>query len=448
MKFPKAKTLSMTVMCAFGSAVLTIGHSASATVPNVNDLISVGGSSTIADNYSQNPDISANGRYVVFASTATNLVTGDANGKSDIFLRDMQTSTTTAISVTAQSAVGNGDSMWPKISHNGRYVTFTSNASNLVAGDVNGMPDVFVRDVESGTTTIASKTASGMHADGSSEVSDISADGRFVVFHSTATDLVSPSPADSPQVYIKDLQTGAVKLLSKNTLGAAGNAASLNASINCSGNVVSFESAADNLVGGDNSHSWDVFVSHVNWSGDSVRGLTVDANATADNSEVSCDGNTITYQSAASNIVTNVSNPNNVRNVYSYDRSNEEHALISIANGNTNANNHSGDPVVSGDGRYIAFLSDAWNLTPNYLPSIGGTTSVFIRDIKTGTTELLTRNLDNDKIGGSQSPAISSDGSYVVFQNSVEALIYDPGRGMVSSDMNGYGDIYRSQTGH
>jgi len=116
--------------------------------------------------YSQMPSISADGRYVVFYSDSSNLVSGDTNGANDVFLHDMQTGTTSRISVSSSGTAGNSESFFPSISADGRYVVFTSAATNLVSGDTNGIEDVFVRDLQAGTTTRVSVSSSGAQCSG------------------------------------------------------------------------------------------------------------------------------------------------------------------------------------------------------------------------------------------------------------------------------------------
>ncbi|HVM97377.1 MAG TPA: hypothetical protein VMT89_13365 [Candidatus Acidoferrales bacterium] len=126
--------------------------------------------------------ISSDGRYVAFYSYALNLVAGDTNGRSNVFVRDRQTNTTTLVSVGSSGTLGNGDSVNPAISADGRYVVFYSNASNLVADDTNASSDVFVRDLQTNTTTRVSVDSSGVQGNSASYGPAISADGRYVVF--------------------------------------------------------------------------------------------------------------------------------------------------------------------------------------------------------------------------------------------------------------------------
>src|SRR5581483_8861709 len=142
--------------------------------------VNVSSSGTQANNDSHyRPSLSADGRYVTFQSTASNLVAGDTNSADDIFLRDTQTGTTTRISVNSGGTQGNNDSLFPSISADGRYVAFDSLATNLVAGDTNGSSDVFVRDTQTRTTTRISVSSGGTEGKVDSYRLSISADGRY-----------------------------------------------------------------------------------------------------------------------------------------------------------------------------------------------------------------------------------------------------------------------------
>src|SRR3989440_5054627 len=157
---------------------------------------------------SEGPSISADGRFVAFYSSAANLVGGDTNGARDVFVLDRKTGKTTRVSVDSHGAQGNGDSEGPSISTDGRFVAFYSLASNLVAGDTNGVRDVFVRDRKTGKTTRVSVNSHGAQTKRQSIVRSISADGRFVAFYSAATNLVGGDTNAAGDVFVRDRKTG------------------------------------------------------------------------------------------------------------------------------------------------------------------------------------------------------------------------------------------------
>ena len=217
---------------------------------------------------SSNPAISSDGNFVAFESLATNLLgTGvDTHGLADIFVHDTTTGTTTRVSVvdvTGAEATG-GASSNPSISSDGRFVAFESVATNLLGTgvDTNGLADIFVHDTTTGATTRVSVASSGAQATGGpSSNPSISSNGRFVVFQSAATNLVTGDTAGFQDIFVHDRQTGQTTRVSVSSSGAeatAGN--SLNPSIAPEGRFVAFESLATNLVTGDTNASSDTFV--------------------------------------------------------------------------------------------------------------------------------------------------------------------------------------------
>jgi Tol biopolymer transport system component len=212
------------------------------------------------NNFSGYPSISADGRIVAFASVATNLVSGDTNQSYDIFVRDRLSGTTERVSVATGGAQGNNSSTYPAISADGNWVVFTSVASNLVAGDTNGASDVFVRDLVSATTERASVATGGAEGNGASGGPVISADGRYVAFLSTATNLVSGDTNGFMDIFVRDRSSGTTERVSVATGGAQENSDSFDSWISADGRYVAFESAASNLVAGDTNGARDVFV--------------------------------------------------------------------------------------------------------------------------------------------------------------------------------------------
>jgi Tol biopolymer transport system component len=206
------------------------------------------------------PAISANGRYVAFDSPATNLVAGDTNGWVDVFVRDRAAGETRRVSVGPTGRQGNFQSWASVISADGRYVAFSSLSTNLVAGDTNTEADVFVRDLVTGETQRVSVASSGAEGDRWSGRPAISADGRHVAFSSNATNLVAGDTNDNPDVFVRDLVTGETERMSVASTGAEGDRSSGRPAISADGRHVAFESEATNLVAGDTNGIWDVFV--------------------------------------------------------------------------------------------------------------------------------------------------------------------------------------------
>ncbi|MDQ4026364.1 MAG: hypothetical protein M3217_12895 [Actinomycetota bacterium] len=207
---------------------------------------------------SYSPSISNSGRYVAFVSNAPDLaMKGDDNGVEDIFVHDRKTGKTNRVSLSRRLGDPNWDSSWPDISGSGRFVAYASAASNLVRRDRNDSVDVFVYDRVERRNDIVSVAADGKRARDYSWAPSISADGRYVAFASYAS--LAPTDAAGEDVYLHDRQTGTTEQVSMGHRGAA-NGASDRPSISDDGRYVAFHSAADNLVPGDTNGEIDVFV--------------------------------------------------------------------------------------------------------------------------------------------------------------------------------------------
>src|SRR2546423_198698 len=211
--------------------------------------VAAGGNSDSSDSV-----ISSDGRFVLFLSSANNLVTNDDNGKFvDVFLRDRTNGVTTLVSVNQTgTGGGNGNSVSPAISTNGRYVVFESEASNLVANDTNGVSDVFLRDLQNGTTTLVSMNGAGTgEGNGPSTSPVMGAEGRYVAFVSQANNLVANDTNGASDVFLRDLQTGTTSLVSVSADGStSGNGASDSPTLTPDGSWIVFISRATNLVVG------------------------------------------------------------------------------------------------------------------------------------------------------------------------------------------------------
>ena len=254
------------------------------------------------DGESYSPSISADGRYVAFRAVATNLVPGDTNAAADVFVRDRQLGTTERVSVDSLGGQGNGASDVPSMSADGRYVAFFSSATNLVAGDTNGVIDIFVRDRQAGTTVRVNVDSGGAQADGDSYSAVLSGDGRYVAFGSIATNLVAGDTNAAVDVFVRDLPSGTTERVSVDSSGAQGNAASTAGLISADGRFVVFESGASNLVAGDTNTKHDTFVRD-RQSGTTERVSVTSTGAEGHNNSntggISSDGRYVAFASAA-----------------------------------------------------------------------------------------------------------------------------------------------------
>jgi Tol biopolymer transport system component len=197
--------------------------------------VSVASDGTQANEISLNPSISADGRYVAFDSFASNLVIGDTNGVLDVFVHDRLTGWTQRVSVSSAGVQGNQSSHTPSISADGRYVAFQSEATNLVDGDTNGWFDIFVHDRHTGVTELVSMGRDGGRANGTSRYASISAEGRFVAFYSDADNLVSGDTNQQPDIFVRDRHRGVTELVSRASDGRQGNGMSESAAISADG---------------------------------------------------------------------------------------------------------------------------------------------------------------------------------------------------------------------
>jgi Tol biopolymer transport system component len=342
------------------------------------ELVSLGGLGPPANGGNFFPAISADGRYVAFQSVATNLVGGDNNGASDVFVRDRQTGLNERVSVRAVAVDGNADSALPAISSDGRYVSFVSLASNLVLGDANGTADVFVRDRVTGATERVSVGTGGTEANGASTKSAISADGRFVAFASDATNVVAGDTNANQDVFVRDRQTGTTERVSVAGGGDEGDGGSGGPSISSDGNLVAFTSGASNLVDGDDNGDGDVFVRD-RAGGDTER-VSVDSageevNGASSAAAISGDGTSVVFESNSKKLV--VSDTNGRTDVFVRDRVARTTERVSLSDGDAQVKAKSQGAAIGSDGRFIAFESFAAKLVSG---DTNGNADVFVRD--------------------------------------------------------------------
>lgn len=345
------------------------------------ERVSVGAGGAEANAMSVAPAISGDGQVVAFVSSATNLVAGDSNGRLDVFVHDRGTGTTSRVSVDSAGVEASADSLSPSLSFDGSRVVFASSASELTAGDGNGTFDVFLHDRPTGVTTRVSVDSSGAEADGPSLAPRISADGLVIAFHSSATNLVATDINFSTDVFVHDLATGVTEMASVDSAGVQGNFQSTAASVSSDGRFVAFDSDAMNLVPGDSNFRTDVFVRD-RQSGTTER-VSVASDGTEGNGQsgfvdppaISGDGRFVAFASGASNLVSD--DGNNFVDVFLHDRSTGATTRVSVANDGSEGNAPTAHwPSVSSDGSVVIFASLATNLVPG---DTGGFQDVFAR---------------------------------------------------------------------
>jgi Tol biopolymer transport system component len=401
--------------------------------PGATTRVSVGAGNTQGDGRSFIPALSADGRYAAFYSDASNLVAGDTNGARDVFVRDLQTSETTRVSVSSSGAEANGDSFAPAVSSDGRFVAFASSASNLVDGDTNDANDVFVRDRQTNTTTRVSVGFDGSQANGGSDQPSLSGDGRLVAFTSAATNIVAGDLNGVRDAFVYDRQAGTAVNISVDSTGVQADLDSFTPMLSANGQFVAYTSFADNLIQGDLNEGSDVFVrdlqanttervseytGHYEGEGDSLR------------PSISADGRYVAFDSDDWNLVWGDTNDD--FDVFVNDRATTVTTRVSIDDSGTQSSGASYRPSISGDGRYVAFYSEASNLVPG---DTNGATDVFVHDQRSGATKRISvGSTGAEGNGDSVRPALSSNGRLAVFESDATNLV--PG------DTNGFTDVF------
>lgn len=365
--------------------------------------------------------------------------------------------TTIRVSIGSDGAQANGDSGQASVSDDGRYVAFASQASNLVVSDTNGVQDIFVHDRQTGQTSRVSRSSGGDQADGASSQPVISADGRFVAFVSAATNLVADDTNAAADVFVYDRMWGETVRVSLTEEGGQGEqfGHAANPAISRNGRFVVFDSDAD-LTDGDSSAWRDVFVRDRDVSGEGVFDQawdvrTVRVSVASDGSEanwhsqvadISDDGRFVVFESGAPSLAPDKSGY--TADIFLHDRDADEDGIfdekeaisttrISLAHDGSEANGPSSRPAISGDGRFAVFVSRATNLRNPSTPP--GRSHIYVYTRQTGQTALLSQAANAEPAKGSSSwPAISRDGRFVGFESAADDL--------VSHDTNYAADIF------
>jgi Tol biopolymer transport system component len=415
---------------AAAAAVLLLPAPAHAASAGTIALVDVAPDGTPGDGGIGGSDISADGRYVAFASTSTNLVASDGNGAdTDIFVRDTQTGTTTMVSGGLDGQPANDFAEYTAaISGNGRFVAFTSSASNLVPDDTNGERDVFVYDRQTGTTTRASVFAGGRQISGISSGATISDNGRYVAFIVTAFSGMDDQGLwlNGQYAFVHDMQSGKTTRVSVQADGGT-NLSAFEAAVSGNGKRVVFSGFGDWI--GDGGTGTGIFVH------DLASGATVRANvpatgegtsASGTNPSISRDGTKVSWESYDSYVPADT---NGMGDVYVRDLIADTTTLVSADRPGTGAGNaYSTSGRVAAGGRYVAFYSEASNLVARDVN--GNAFDVFVRDVTTGrTTAVSSTPAGTTANSDSFDAAVSANGSHVVFQSGATDLGVDPGDG-------------------
>ena len=360
--------VALIVLIAAGTAAAAAKHTQRVNVSSAGVQADQGSASNP-------PAVSANGRYVAFASSATDLVPGDTNGFEDVFVRDRKLHETSLVSVGPGGVQGNGSSFGGSISPNGRWVAFESVATNLTAATTGGAQNAFLRDRKLHTTSLVSVGPAGP-GNGFSFDPVMSADGRYVAFDSTATNLVPHDVNGASDVFLRDRKTHKTSILSVNSAGVRGNGNSYTPSISANGRWVAFATDAPNLQGKGIGQYTQVVVRDRAAHKTSLVSLdTSGARGEGDSMEpvISANGRWVAFQTIALLVG---SDGNLSYDIYLRDRTAHRTVLVSLSSAGVQGIGDSVMPGISADGRYVAFLSEAANLVPD---DTNGLQDVFVR---------------------------------------------------------------------
>ncbi|MDT7789547.1 MAG: hypothetical protein QOF58_7966 [Pseudonocardiales bacterium] len=400
----------------FGKSLVVAAVLAVAFSPTASASFSLLRPLTRGNGDSTTPVISADGRYVAFPSLASNLVFGDRNGVSDMFVKDLRTGL-----VRSASRGGDGPSFDPPaLSADGRFVAFVSSATNLVPGDTNGVDDVFVTDMVSGRV---SRVSGGNGPAYGSPA--ISADGRYVAFRSEASTLVEGDTNSVADVFLADRVSGSVRRISTSFDGVQGDKLVHHGlAMSADGRFVVFPSAATNLVPGDTNGSVDMFVKDV------VSGAVERVNVSASGEQTSSytlmpaitpDGSRVLFVAWGDTLVPG--DTEDTPDIFMKDR--RSGAITRV---NTRADGVVSDaqpyqPSVSADGRYVVFSSLASNLVRRDTNNVD---DVFLKDMRSGSVMRLSERFGRQGNDFSLAPSISADGRSVVFSSKATNLTPTP----------------------
>ena len=383
-----------------------------------------------ADGPSWSSDVSADGRYVLVGSLAGNFAPDDTNGLFDLYRKDLLTWAMEPVSLKGALGGDVGAPAQAAISGDGRFVVFASDAANLVALDLNGSTDIFLRDMQTDSVTLVSSSSSNARGERDSYAPDVSTDGRYVVFTSLSANLVAGDTNAVADVFRKDLLTGLVERVSTGATGSQADAASDNAAISADGRYVVFQSGAGNLVAGDDNVSLDVFrkdmlsgaITRVSTGPDGARG-----SGDARDASVSADGRYVAFVSEVDGLLAN--DANSAADVLVKDLATGALILASSSTDGVQANQRSYSPAISDNGRYVAFASDADNLTWG---DVNGVSDVFRKSLVGGDLIGVSVN-DYGGFGdlASSLPAINADGSKITFASDAGNLAWTHAPGVV-----------------
>ncbi len=385
------------------------------------DRFSVDSGGAGGDNNSDFPEISTDGKFIVFASQASNLVAGDTNFQFDIFVLERASGGIERVSVSSTGTEGNLGSFTSAISADGQFVSFVSSADNLIPGG-NFNSDVYVHDRATGMTTRVSVDSFGTPANGTCGGAAISGDGNLVAFTSFANNLVVGDTNGQADAFVHNRTTGVTQRISVDSLGNQSDSGTSGVAFSGDGNIVAFYSGASNLVPGDTNTYSDVFTH------DLSTGITERVSVSSSGSEgdrwsllptLSFDGRYVAFESHSTNLVPG--DTNDEADIFVHDRVLGTTERVSVNSKGVQADDFSTGPEISDDGRYVVYMSLAKNQMPGDSNSYY---DICLYDRVSGILEKIsTSSAGVHGNGHSWWPSVSENGDTVVFSSNADNLV-------------------------
>ena len=425
-KVTKSKDYIVQFLALIRFSLLFMLVLSSEVLSGTTDIVSISESGEQSNgysvNWSLNNALSADGRLVVFKSAATNLHPLDNDAVYDIYVYDKATGKIDLVSQNGTNVKGNGNSSFPTISADGRYVAFKSESTNLIANDTDTISDIYVFDRKMSKIELVSVSSDGIKANHGSHGPMISADGNYVAFHSNASNLHPDDPNPIPDIYVYDRVNQVIELISRSVERSNGN--SYRAQISGDGKFVVFDSIATNLSPDDIDSYSDIYLFNrvdktLELISKSNEGdPTVNAKGNL-GPAISSNGKIITFYSYSTMLVPDDSDQ--FSDVFIYDINANEIELISRSNTDIKGNNTSLGPSISEDGRFVVFDSKASNLSED---DIDSGYDVYRYDRLNKSIELISKSTDGTK-GNSSSrySVVSGSGNSVMFSSTATNLV-------------------------
>ncbi|WP_262273248.1 hypothetical protein [Microvirga yunnanensis] len=390
------------------------------TSDQIQSRISTAANGAEALGASSSAQFSPDGRSVLFKSDAPNLIAGGTNGTTHIFLKDLTTHAITRLSTTADGLEANGNSYDVQMTPDGRFMVFTSIADNLVSNDHNNKHDIFLKDLTTHAITRLSTTPAGEEANGFSFEPRLSPDGQFLMFTSNAVNLGADNFLSS-EIFLKNLTTKDITRITVAADGTPGSVGGDQPLFSPDGHSIVFRSFSSKLVANDTNTSWDIFlrdqfgtITLLSKAVDGTQG-----NSFSSNPQFSPDGQYVLFESNANNLI--AGDGNNQLDVFLKDIHSGAVTLLSRTADGTQGDRGSYNARFSPEGRYIVFESDATNLVAD---DNNGQTDIFVKDLVGGTVTRLSTAADGTEADFESSFAqFSPDGRFVTFESEATNLV-------------------------